>query len=270
MVQSADHISGLTGASPTVKIGKNGASGAAPSGAVTEIDSTNLPGWYQVAGNATDTNTAGPVALHATAASGDPFDGVVANIVDPTVAIYGANIVNINGQTASASGTITFPNATLASTTNISAGTITTVTNLTNAPTAGDFTATMKTSLNNSTPASITGAVGSVTGAVGSVSGNVGGNVAGSVNSVTSNVTLSSTTYNGIADALLDRDMSTGTDSGSPTVRTPRQAFRILRNKVLLSGTALTVYKEDDTTASWTGVVSTDATALPIVGNDPA
>jgi len=40
----------------------------------------------------------------------------------------------------------TFP-ATVASTTNITAGTITTVTNLTNAPTSGDLTATMKTSV---------------------------------------------------------------------------------------------------------------------------
>ncbi len=69
--------------------------------------------------------------------------------------------------------------------------TIPTVTNLTNAPGAGDFTATMKTSLNAATPASVTGAVGSVTGAVGSVTGavgsvtgNVGGNVTGTVGSV--------------------------------------------------------------------------------------
>ncbi len=45
----------------------------------------------------------------------------------------------------------TFPGA-IASTTNITAGTITTVTNLTNAPTAGDFTGDMKTSLNDATP----------------------------------------------------------------------------------------------------------------------
>lgn len=68
-------------------------------------------------------------------------------------------------------GTITFPtNATVASTTNITAGTITTVTNLTNAPTAGDLTATMKTSVTTAataatpTAAAVTGAVGSVTG----------------------------------------------------------------------------------------------------------
>lgn len=47
----------------------------------------------------------------------------------------------------------TFPSGTVANTTNITAGVITTVTNLTNAPTAGDFTAAMKTSLNAATPA---------------------------------------------------------------------------------------------------------------------
>jgi len=74
MIDSADHISGKTGLSPTVKIGKNGGTGAAPSGAVTEIDATNLPGWYKVAGNATDTNTLGPLALHASATGADPCD----------------------------------------------------------------------------------------------------------------------------------------------------------------------------------------------------
>jgi hypothetical protein len=67
---------------------------------------------------------------------------------------------------------------------------VTTVTNLTNAPTNGDLTATMKTSVTTAataatpTAAAVTGAVGSVTGSVGSVTGNVGGNVVGSVGSV--------------------------------------------------------------------------------------
>lgn len=72
------------------------------------------------------------------------------------------------------------------------------------------------------------------------------------------------------ADALLNRDMSTGTDSGTATVRTVRQALRFLRNKWAVSGTTLTVYKEDDTTASWTGTVTTNASADPITANDPA
>jgi hypothetical protein len=70
-----------------------------------------------------------------------------------------------------------------ASTTNITSGTITTVTNLTNAPTAGDLTATMKTSVTTAATAA-TPVAASVTGAVGSVTGNVGGNVTGSVGSV--------------------------------------------------------------------------------------
>jgi len=47
----------------------------------------------------------------------------------------------------------TLVSAGYASPTNITAGVITTVTNLTNAATAGDFNATQKTSLNNATPA---------------------------------------------------------------------------------------------------------------------
>lgn len=75
---------------------------------------------------------------------------------------------------------------------------------------------------------------------------------------------------NAIADAFLNRDMSTGTDSGSTTVRTPRQALRFLRNKWSISSTTLTVYKEDDSTSSWTGTVTGTAGADPITASDPA
>jgi hypothetical protein len=53
----------------------------------------------------------------------------------------------IAGQTITAAAGVTFPTS-VASPTNITAGTITTVTNLTNAPTSGDLTATMKASVN--------------------------------------------------------------------------------------------------------------------------
>jgi hypothetical protein len=53
----------------------------------------------------------------------------------------------IAGQTITAAAGVTFPTS-VASPTNITAGTITTVTNLTNAPTVGDLTATMKASVN--------------------------------------------------------------------------------------------------------------------------
>jgi len=85
-----------------------------------------------------------------------------------------------------------------------------------------------------------------------------------------SGVVIAAAENNAIADAILDRDMSTGTDSGSPTVRTVRQALRFLRNKFSISGGTLTVTKEDDTTASWTSAITTDAAADPITASDPA
>jgi hypothetical protein len=72
-----------------------------------------------------------------------------------------------------------------------------------------------------------------------------------------------------IADAFLDRDMSSGTDSGSTTVRTARQALRFSRNRWVISGGNLTVYKEDDATSSWSSSVSSSA-GNPLVESDPA
>lgn len=69
-----------------------------------------------------------------------------------------------------------------------------------------------------------------------------------------------------LADALLDRDMSVGADSGGRTVR---NALRVLRNKVALALGTMTVYKEDDTTPAFTAAVTTDVTAEPIVSIDP-
>jgi hypothetical protein len=68
-----------------------------------------------------------------------------ANVVDDGI-VETANATQFAGQTITAGAGVTMP-ATVASTTNITGGTITTVTNLTNAPTAGDLTSTMKASV---------------------------------------------------------------------------------------------------------------------------
>ena len=81
---------------------------------------------------------------------------------------------------------------------------------------------------------------------------------------------LTPTERNAIADALLDRDMSLGVDSGSTTVRTPRQSFRALRNKWTIAGTAYTVFKEDDAATSWTSVLTGTPGADPVTTSDPA
>lgn len=154
----------------------------------------------------------------------------------------------------------TFPSGTIANTTNITAGTITTVTNLTNAPTAGDFTATMKTSLNAATPAvTVSDKTGfSLTSAY---------DAAKTAAQAGNAMTLTSGERTSIADALLNRDMSAVSDTNS---RSPLNALRFLRNKWSIPGGVLTVTKEDDTTTAWTGAVTTDASAVPIIALDPA
>lgn len=79
MVQSADHVSALTGASPSVSIAKAGGSFGSAAGTVTEVAN----GIYKVAFTSADLNTLGDISVHCTAASGDPtdfIDQVVAGI----------------------------------------------------------------------------------------------------------------------------------------------------------------------------------------------
>lgn len=185
------------------------------------------------------------------------------------------DVQTVATQTASAAGAVTFP-GTIASTTNITAGTITTVTNLTNAPTSGDFTATMKTSIGTAVAAS----------AVASVTGNVGGNVVGSVGSISGvsfptnfgTLAISSPdgfvsvdptdipTSNDVADAVLKRDWTLVTGEADYSLL---NAARFLRNKWAVVGTTLTVNKEDGTTPAWTGTVTVTPGAEPITGNTP-
>lgn len=151
-----------------IRISKNG--GAFAARHTTAGTSTyDAFGNYLVILDTTDTNTLGAMRMQfANAAAFCPiwmdFGIVPANIWDSwfaavyqkvdltqvltvglsaTSAQLGVNVVNINSQTATAAAGVTFP-ASIASPTNITAGTITTTTNLTNAPTVGDFTATMK------------------------------------------------------------------------------------------------------------------------------
>jgi hypothetical protein len=70
MASSTDHITGVTGLSPTVTVQKSGIFGAA-SGAVTELGN----GWYQLAGHATDRDTLGELVIHAEGTGADPYDG---------------------------------------------------------------------------------------------------------------------------------------------------------------------------------------------------
>ena len=56
-----------------------------------------------------------------------------------------------------------------------------------------------------------------------------------------------------IADTLLLRSTAANADGG----RTVQDAFRVLRNRVQISGSTMTVYTEDDVTSAWTASITT-------------
>ena len=218
----------------------------------------------QVTANVTDINgvscaSVTTVSAYIGTTTAFTFDGngaVKADIVDiagsalnTSSAQIGVNVVNIAGTaSAGAAGAVAIDwahveNAT--STVGLSGTTIGGVTNLTNAPTAGDFTATMKSSLNASTPASITGSVGSVagnvggsvasvTGAVGSVTGNVGGSVASVTGAVGSVTGLNAS---GLSATLL----SSGVFTTAALANAPSSGGSVIASGTLQSGTASVV-----------------------------
>jgi len=108
LVQSADHITGLTGATPTVTISKNGAALASPGGTVTEIGS----GWYYISYTGTDTNTLGPLVAHVTAASADPsdfYDDVQTHILSDFAIDANGNVSITSNIKQNTAATIEFP-----------------------------------------------------------------------------------------------------------------------------------------------------------------
>lgn len=296
-------------------------------------------------------------------------------ITQPSNGLISTNATQFAGQTITAAAGVTLPSS-VASPTNITAGVITTVTNLTNAPTSGDLTATMKTSVTTAataaTPvaASVTAGVTVTTNndktgyglsaaavqaiwdaltsaltTVGSIGKRISDNLDATVSTRstyaggdTSGVTtllarltsaragfldfltgdafarlgapvgasisadIAAVEANAVAiagyvdtevaaikaktdnlpaapaavgdiptatqnaDALLNRDMSAVTVTNA---RSPINALRFLRNKFSISGTTLTVTKEDDTTSAWTSTLTTSASADPVTGSDP-
>lgn len=183
--------------------------------------------------------------------------GNLSGSVGSVTGAVGSVTGNVGGSTASVTAAVTVGtiNANVITAASIAADAIT------DAKVAADVTIASVTGA----VGSVTGAVGSVTGAVGSVTGNVGGNVVGSIGSIAAAgiaaASFAAAALNAIADAELDRNMATGTDSGTDTtaVRTPRQALRVLRNKTGIAAGTATITKEDDLTTSWTAAITTTA-----------
>lgn len=70
-----------------------------------------------------------------------------------------------------------------------------------------------------------------------------------------------------IADDLLNRSIAGG---GPGTSRSVKDSLRVLRNKVVVGASIMTVYTEDDSSSAWTASITTSASANPITSVDPA
>ena len=70
LTDSTDHVTGLTGATLTISLSKDGAAFASITPTVTERGD----GWYSLAMTTSHTDTLGDLVLHITAASADPID----------------------------------------------------------------------------------------------------------------------------------------------------------------------------------------------------
>lgn len=235
------------------------------SGGFKEISSTNMPGLYRLdLPNAAIAAASGrQVIITISGFSGMATRHIKLELtaVDNQSTAFGlviaktTNITGFNDIAASAvvsSGAIT-----------TSSGAVSTVTNLTNAPTAGDFTATMKTSIGTAVAASavasvtgnVGGSVGSVTGAVGSVTGAVGsvtGNVTGSIGS------LGATAKTDVSTAVLTTQM---TESYAALHTIPTLAQAILEARALLAennvaSTTVTTKKVDGSTSAATYTIN--------------
>ena len=237
LVQSADHLSPATGLVPTVTISKNGGAFSSPAGALTEVGS----GWYQVAGNAADANTLGPLLLHATATGADVTDERY------EVVAYNPDSANLG-----------LTNLDAAVSSRASQASIDTIDDFLDTEMAATLAAvdTEIAAILTRLPAAL-------------VSGRRDSSVGACAAGVLTAAALATDAVLEIADGLLDRDMATGTDSGSDTVRTVRQALRILRNRHTALLGVLRVYKEDDTTESWNAALTTSAAAELVTEVNP-
>lgn len=244
----------------------------------TITEDTGL-GFYKVALTQADTN-GNNIAYFFTATNMIPVQlTVVTTACDPTSTAFGlslAKTTNITGFNDIAATAVVSAGAITTS-----GGAVSTVTSVTNGVTVTTNNDKTGYSLTQSFPANFSSLAITVGGEV-----TVGTNndKTGYTASTVSDKTgysiatggiatgdIDATALNEIADAILDRVLSAGVDSGlnNTAARTVRQALRALRNRVAIAAGTMTVYKEDDSTLSWNSAMTRTA-GDPISESNPS
>lgn len=288
VTQSADHVTGLTGASLTITLSKNGAAFSSISPTVTERGS----GWYSLALTSGNTDTLGDFALHVTAASADPTD-VLAQVVSAAgsgdwtsgekdqirhrLGIDGTASAPAATPSLAASVQVDTVEADVAA---VQADTNDIQTRLPAALDAGRMVATVGAYQSGQAPLQPTIAGRTLDVTAGGEAGLDLDNTVGTLSSAeipNLDAAISTRAVAGdamaltvseraaTADKLLGRSIIGGADGG----RMVKDALKSLRNRTAISGGTLTVYEADDTTPAWTAAVTT-AAGNPLTEIDPA
>lgn len=100
MVLSSDHVTGATGKSITIKISVGpGGAGQTTTNTATELDSVNMPGWYQISLSPADNVLQGDLAFCASASGCDTaywIDQVQTNVTGDLIITNGRLGINKN------------------------------------------------------------------------------------------------------------------------------------------------------------------------------
>ncbi len=170
-----------------------------------------------------------------------------------TAGVLDVNVKNIDNDAASASGTVTFPNATLASTTNITGGTITTVTTTT---TATNVTTVNGLAANVITAASIaTDAIGAAEIADGAID-------AGALASDT--ITAAKIATDAIGAAELAADSITSSEIATGAIGAAEIADAALDRATYAVDTGHISIRSNTATAGANGTITLDASASAV------
>lgn len=253
-------------------------------GTVGTANVTQIGGQTTTAAGAVTVLASVGTAATATAQTGDCFTRIGAAGASLT-ALGDTRIANLDAAVTTRMASYTQPTgflaatfpATVASTTNITAGTITTTTNLTNAPTAGDLTATMKTSVTTAASAatpvatvsgdlsatmktSVTTAASAAT-PVATVSGDLSATMKTSVTTACSAATLS-----GDLSATMKASVTTAASAATPVATVSGDLSATMKTSVTTAASAATPVATVSGDFSATMKTSIATAVTPIVG----
>ncbi len=278
---SADGTTPATGKTIAITISKNGATSFSNPAAGATNATEMASGFYKFTLATGDTGTIGPLAWRGTNVDINDAGDVLSVSAPPKV-----DVDTIKTNPVVNGGTVTFPTgATLASTTNITAGTIATVSGNVTGSVLGNVDGNVGGNVEGGLLGDVNGDImGSVSQVIGNVSGDINGDVVGKVlGGGSSTITgvgvnaaivaandFATVVAQKLADIILRRNQVNVEGSANGDTLDKQSLYGIIQMMQESDTTThlnkLTIFKRDGTTELGQITLTSDAAALPITG----